>query len=81
MITFAICDDEPLMVRELSDYLVEYMKEKSTTNYSVSSFSDGRALLERFENPIGVFQGTQKRRHCYPHCNSHRGRIGGDRFL
>ena len=46
MITFAICDDEPLMARELAGHLAGYMKEKSTTDYSVSSFSNGRALLE-----------------------------------
>ena len=46
MITFAICDDEPLMARELAGHLAGYMKEKSTTDYSVSSFSNGYALLE-----------------------------------
>ena len=46
MITFAICDDEPLMARELAGHLAGYMKEKSTTDYSVSSFSNGCALLE-----------------------------------
>lgn len=46
MITFAICDDEPLMARELASHLAGYMKEKSMTDYSVSSFSNGCALLE-----------------------------------
>lgn len=46
MITFAICDDEPLMARELAGHLAGYMKEKSMTDYSVSSFSNGCALLE-----------------------------------
>ena len=46
MITFAICDDEPMMVRELTSHLADYMKEKSMTAYSVSRFSDGRTLLE-----------------------------------
>ena len=46
MVTFAICDDEPLMVRELAGHLADYMKEKPATAYSVSSFSNGRALLE-----------------------------------
>ena len=59
MITFAICDDEPLMARELSDHLVDYMKEKSTTNYSVSSFSDGRALLERVGSFDVIFLDIQ----------------------
>ena len=47
MITLAICDDEPSMARELAGRLAGYMKEKSVTGYSVSSFSNGRALLER----------------------------------
>ena len=46
MIKFAICDDEPLMARELADFLAGYMEEKSITAYSVSSFAGGRALLE-----------------------------------
>ena len=46
MITFAICDDEPLMARELAGHLADYMKEKSMTGYGLSSFSNGRALLE-----------------------------------
>ena len=47
MITFAICDDEPLMARELAGHLADYMKENSITDYSVTSLSNGRALLER----------------------------------
>ena len=46
MITFAICDDEPLMVRELTGHLTSYMEGKQITAYSVSSFSNGCALLE-----------------------------------
>ena len=46
MMTFAICDDEPLMAQELSRHLADYMRERSVTDYSVSSFSSGRALLE-----------------------------------
>ena len=46
MITFAVCDDEPMMARELASHLADYMKEKSITAYDLSSFSDGRALLE-----------------------------------
>ena len=47
MITFAICDDEPLMAREFASHLADYMKENSITDYSVTSFSNGRTLLER----------------------------------
>lgn len=46
MIRFAICDDEPLMARELAGRLADYMRENSDGAYSVASFSDGRALLE-----------------------------------
>ena len=46
MITFAVCDDEPPMVQELAGHLADYMKENAVTDYSVSSFSHGRALLE-----------------------------------
>lgn len=47
MIRFAICDDEPLMTRELASHLAVYMKENSIMAYSVSDFAGGRALLER----------------------------------
>lgn len=46
MLKFAICDDEPFMAEEISDRLSKYMGEKSITSYCVSSFPDGRALLE-----------------------------------
>lgn len=46
MITFAICDDEPLMAQELARHLAGYMEEHSITACSVSCFSSGRALLE-----------------------------------
>ena len=51
MIKFAVCDDEPLMAQELARHLADYMKAGPITAYSVSSFSDGRALLDR----IGKF--------------------------
>jgi len=46
MIKFAICDDEPVMIRELAGGLAEYMKERSIADYSVDSFSNGPALLD-----------------------------------
>lgn len=46
MIKFAICDDEPQMAQELAGHIADYMREKNITNYSVNSFSNGRALLE-----------------------------------
>ena len=54
MIKFAICDDEPLMAQALAGHLADYMKEKSMTTYSVSSFSNGCALLES----VGSFDVT-----------------------
>lgn len=45
MIKFAICDDEPLMAQEISDYLLNYMEARHIT-YCVSKFSNGRLLLE-----------------------------------
>lgn len=46
MIKFAICDDEPFMAKEVSEYISDYMKEKSDLNYHISSFYSGRSLLE-----------------------------------
>lgn len=43
---FAICDDEPLMTREIANYLASYMEENQLTDYRVSLFSDSRSLLE-----------------------------------
>ena len=51
MIKFAICDDEPMMAQELAAHLKGYMEEHSIAACSVSSFSNGRALLER----VGTF--------------------------
>jgi len=46
MMRFAICDDEPLMAREIAGRLAGYMEEKRVTSYCVSSFSNGRLLLD-----------------------------------
>ena len=46
MLKFAICDDEPVMVKDLSDHLSRYMTEKKRTSYQVNTFSNGRSLLE-----------------------------------
>lgn len=65
VIRFAICDDEPLVARELAGRLADYMEENRITSYSVSLFSNGRALLEsggfdvtfldiRMEQPDGM---------------------------
>ncbi len=59
MITFAICDDEPLMARELADHLADYMRDKSMTAYSLSIFSHGCALLERVGSFDVIFLDIQ----------------------
>ena len=41
---------EPVMAQELARHLADYMKAGPITAYSVSSFSDGRALLDRIGN-------------------------------
>lgn len=46
MMKFAICDDEPVMVREIRERLLGYMEEQHITSFCVSSFSGGRSLLE-----------------------------------
>lgn len=46
MIKIAICDDEPVMVQEITNQLSEYMNGKHITSYCVNRFSDGRSLLE-----------------------------------
>ena len=46
MIKFAICDDEPFMTEEISQYLSRYMEEENMASYCVSSFPNGRLLLE-----------------------------------
>jgi len=46
MMRFAVCDDEPLMSQEIQNHLLSYLKEKNISDYQVSSFSGGCALLE-----------------------------------
>lgn len=50
--TFAICDDEPRMARELADRLARDLEARRITSCSVRCFSGGRALLE--EGPFDV---------------------------
>ena len=59
MIKFAICDDEPLMAQELAGHLADYMKENLITAYSLSSFSDGRALLDAIDRFDVIFLDIQ----------------------
>ena len=46
MIKFAVCDDDPMMARELSDRLSAYMNEKGLSSFCVECFSGGGQLLK-----------------------------------
>ena len=46
MLKFAICDDEPQMVQQLTEALTQYLKETQIAAFSVSRFSSGAALLD-----------------------------------
>ncbi len=46
MIKFAICDDEPFTVKELSEHLSRYMEEKRLALYRIETFPDGSSLLD-----------------------------------
>lgn len=46
MIKFAVCDDEPTMVEALCAEIHTWMKKSGETDYDISCFSGGRALLE-----------------------------------
>ena len=46
MIKFAICDDEPIMMQEISNQLSQYMIGRKISSYSVTNFSNGCSLLE-----------------------------------
>ena len=59
MIKFAICDDEPIMMQEISNQLSQYMNERKITSYSVTNFSNGCALLESDCNFEIVFLDIQ----------------------
>ena len=59
MITFAVCDDEPLMARELAGRITDYMSKASKRDCSVSSFSNGRVLLERAGSFDVIFLDVQ----------------------
>ncbi len=59
VIKIAICDDEPLMAREIAGRLSQYMEEKHITSYCASSFSDGRSLLEHSRDFDLIFLDVQ----------------------
>ena len=45
MIRIAICDDEPYMMEQLSEFLFEYQKERQAFSYDVHCFESGTSLL------------------------------------
>ena len=59
MIKFAICDDEPYMVREIADQLSAYMAQVRIASYSVNCFSGGQCLLESREDFDLIFLDIQ----------------------
>lgn len=46
MIKFAICDDEPFMIKELSQSIVNYMEKRQTTAYQIEHYASGQLLLD-----------------------------------
>ena len=46
MIKFAICDDEPYMIQEISNHLSQYMSKMKITSYRINSFPNGHSLLD-----------------------------------
>ena len=62
LIQFAVCDDQPLMVRELSRRLSDYMRERPVHSYSLRCFSDGRSLLDSGEGFDVIFLDIQMER-------------------
>lgn len=59
MLEIAICDDEPIMIREISALLCAYMARKNLTAYHISSFTAGSSLLESVCNFDFIFLDIQ----------------------
>ena len=59
MLKLAVCDDDPFMVKEISDQLSKYMAEKNIVSYCVSCFSNGHSLLESDGNFDLIFLDIQ----------------------
>ena len=59
MVTFAICDDDPAMVRALSGHLADYMAARSITDCAVRTFPGGDTLLESGETFDAVLLDIQ----------------------
>lgn len=46
MIKFAVCDDEPFMIDEISTFIAKYMNDNPMISYHISHFQNGQSLLE-----------------------------------
>lgn len=74
MLKFAVCDDEPWMAQAIAEQISGYMDGMGKAAYSVSRFSDGRALLKdgggfdvffldiQMERPDGMETAAELRR-------------------
>ncbi len=45
LLEIAICDDEPVMQKEISDHFSKYMAKRQDMDYHISSFESGNQLL------------------------------------
>lgn len=59
MLEIAICDDEPLMIEEISACLCAYMAQKNLTAYHISAFTTSRSLLKSSRNFDFIFLDIQ----------------------
>lgn len=46
LLKFAICDDEPLIIQEISSLISNYMQENQLISYQIFRFFNGYSLLE-----------------------------------
>lgn len=59
MLKFAVCDDEPSMIEEISGQLSAYMKTMPHTPFQIQGFPNGRSLLENDFDPDLIFLDIQ----------------------
>lgn len=59
MIRFAICDDEPAMIKDISAHISTYMETQQQISFRLSSFSNGRSLLESSSDFDVIFLDIQ----------------------
>lgn len=59
MIRFAICDDEPVMIKHISSHISKYMETQKNIAFQLSSFSNGSSLLESSNDFDVIFLDIQ----------------------